>query len=85
MDSIKVRGGAPLRGTLKVSGAKNAALPILCSALLADGEHAFRNVPDLKDIETTAALLRHMGLEVDVKPPVVVVHGKPVNEPDAPY
>ena len=85
MDSILVRGGNPLRGTLKVSGAKNAALPILCSALLADGEHTFRNVPDLRDIQTTAALLRHMGLEVDVNPPVVTVRGGPVVEPDAPY
>jgi len=85
VDSIKVRASGPLLGKLTVSGAKNAALPILCSALLADGDHTFRNVPDLKDIETTALLLRHMGLEVDVKPPVVTVRGRPVNEPDAPY
>ncbi|MDQ3032608.1 MAG: UDP-N-acetylglucosamine 1-carboxyvinyltransferase [Myxococcota bacterium] len=85
MDNIRVRGGAPLRGTLRVSGAKNAALPILCSALLADGEHVFRNVPDLRDIETTAQLLRHLGLEVDVAPPVVTIRAKPVVEPDAPY
>jgi UDP-N-acetylglucosamine 1-carboxyvinyltransferase len=85
VDNIRVRGGAALRGTLRVSGAKNAALPILCASLLADGEHVFRNVPDLRDIETTALLLRHMGLGVDVKPPVVTVHGRPVNEPDAPY
>ncbi len=85
MDSIKVKSAGPLKGKLKVSGAKNAALPILCSALLADGEHTFRNVPDLKDIETTALLLRHLGLDVDVKPPIVTVHGRPVIEPDAPY
>jgi len=85
MDNIKVRGGAPLRGTLKVSGAKNAALPILCSALLADGEHVFRNVPDLRDIETTAQLLRHMGVGVDVEAPIVKIHGRPIEEPDAPY
>ena len=85
MDSIKVRASGPLKGKLTVSGAKNAALPILCSALLADGDHTFRNVPDLKDIETTALLLRHMGLDVDVKPPVVTVRGRPVTEPDAPY
>ncbi len=85
MDNIKVRGGAPLRGTLKVSGAKNAALPILCSALLADGEHVFRNVPDLRDIETTAQLLRHMGVGVDVDAPIVKIHGRPIEEPDAPY
>lgn len=70
---------------LPVSGAKNAALPILCSALLADGEHTFRNVPDLRDIETTALLLRHLGLDVDVKPPIVKVTARPVLEPDAPY
>jgi UDP-N-acetylglucosamine 1-carboxyvinyltransferase len=77
VDAIRVRGGTPLRGVLPVSGAKNAALPILCSALLADGEHTFRNVPDLRDIQTTAQLLRHLGLDVDVKPPVVVGHGSP--------
>lgn len=85
MDNIRVRGGAPLAGNLTVSGAKNAALPILCASLLADGEHTFRNVPDLRDIGTTAKLLRHMGLEVEVAAPVVRVHGRPVNEPDAPY
>ena len=85
MDNIRVRGGRPLVGTLKVSGAKNAALPILCASLLADGEHVFRNVPDLRDIGTTADLLRHMGLEVVVAPPVVTVRAKPVTEPDAPY
>ena len=56
----------PLTGTIPVSGAKNAALPILCAALLSDGESTFRNVPDLRDIETTAQLLRHLGREVDV-------------------
>ena len=60
VDNIRVRGGTPLRGTLRVSGAKNAALPILCSALLADGEHVFRNVPDLRDIEKALA-------EIEVK------------------
>ncbi len=85
VDSILVRGGNPLRGTLRVSGAKNAALPILCAALLADGEHTFRNVPDLRDIQTTAALLEHLGLEVDVRPPTVSVRGKPVPDPTAPY
>jgi UDP-N-acetylglucosamine 1-carboxyvinyltransferase len=85
MDNIRVRGGATLRGTLKVSGAKNAALPILCASLLADGDHVFRNVPDLKDIDTTAQLLRHMGLDVSLEAPVVKIHGRPVLEPDAPY
>src|SRR5688572_23816799 len=100
MDNIRVVGGRPLRGTLKISGAKNAALPILCASLLADGESTFRNVPNLRDIETTAKLLRHLGLEVDLKPPVVTVRGRPIAvaerrsggrrllpgaRPDAPY
>ncbi len=85
MDNIRVVGGTPLRGSVRISGAKNAALPILCASLLADGEHVFRNVPDLRDIETTARLLRHLGLEVESKPPVVTVTSKPVGEPDAPY
>ncbi|MCX7808407.1 MAG: UDP-N-acetylglucosamine 1-carboxyvinyltransferase, partial [Deltaproteobacteria bacterium] len=85
MDSIVIRGGKPLEGTIKISGAKNAALPLLCASLLADGEHLFRNVPDLKDVHTTAELLRSIGLEVELNPPIVRVHGRPVIEPYAPY
>ena len=85
MDNIRIVGGARLEGSLRISGAKNAALPILCSALLADGDHQFRNVPDLRDIQTTAKLLRHMGLDVEVAPPVVQVRSRPIAEPEAPY
>ncbi len=85
VDSIRVEGGVALKGTVRVGGAKNAALPILCAALLADGEHVFRNVPDLRDIDTTAQLLRHLGLEVDLAPPKVVVRAKPVTSFEAPY
>lgn len=63
MDKMLVTGGACLRGTVHTSGAKNAALPILFSTLLAEGEHVFRNVPNLKDIESTAALLESLGCE----------------------
>ncbi|MBK9324725.1 MAG: UDP-N-acetylglucosamine 1-carboxyvinyltransferase [Bdellovibrionaceae bacterium] len=63
MDKMLVTGGLSLRGTVQTSGAKNAALPILFSTLLADGEHVFRNVPDLKDIESTAKLLESLGCE----------------------
>jgi len=66
MDAIRIRGGRTLRGTLKVSGAKNAALPILCATLLADGPSLLRNVPALRDIDTTAALLRFLGCDVVV-------------------
>ena len=85
MDNLRIEGGVPLKGTLRISGAKNAALPILCASLLADGDSCFRNVPDLTDIRTTAKLLRHLGLDVEVEPPVVKVTGRPVGDPDAPY
>jgi UDP-N-acetylglucosamine 1-carboxyvinyltransferase len=85
VDSIRIVGGHPLEGTLKISGAKNAALPILCASLVADGDHAFRNVPDLRDIHTTAKLLRHLGAEVEVAPPLVTVKVAPTPEPEAPY
>ncbi|HEX6242039.1 MAG TPA: UDP-N-acetylglucosamine 1-carboxyvinyltransferase [Polyangiales bacterium] len=85
MDNIRVRGGKALHGKVRISGAKNAALPILCASLLTDGQHVFRNVPDLRDIETTAQLLRHLGSEVELSPGVVRVLGKPSGEQDAPY
>ena len=56
-----IKGGAQLHGTVAVSGAKNSALPILFSTLLAEGEHHFENVPVLKDIESTAELLESLG------------------------
>jgi len=85
MDNLRIVGGTPLHGTIRISGAKNAALPILCASLLADGESTFRNVPNLTDIHTTARLLRHLGLDAEVDAPVVRITGRPVVEPDAPY
>jgi UDP-N-acetylglucosamine 1-carboxyvinyltransferase len=63
MDKMVVVGNGPLKGTVATSGAKNAALPILFSTLLAEGEHIFRNVPKLMDIESTSALLHSLGCE----------------------
>jgi len=61
MDKMVVVGGNQLNGTVSTSGAKNAALPILFATLLAEGEHIFRNVPRLKDIDSTAELLESLG------------------------
>ncbi|PTL82592.1 UDP-N-acetylglucosamine 1-carboxyvinyltransferase [Vitiosangium sp. GDMCC 1.1324] len=61
MDKIIVKGGRPLQGEVNVSGAKNAALPILASALLADGKSVYRNVPDLADVKTMLKVLETMG------------------------
>ncbi|MFO0660827.1 MAG: UDP-N-acetylglucosamine 1-carboxyvinyltransferase [Polyangiaceae bacterium] len=85
MDAIRIRGGRPLRGTIHISGAKNAALPILCATLLSDGESRLRNVPNLKDIETLSALLRFLGRPVTCNPPDVVVGPCSNMRPEAPY
>jgi len=85
VDSIRVEGGTPLRGTIRTSGSKNAALPILCASLLVDGECTFRNVPNLRDIETTAKLLQHLGLTVNVAPPIVTIDNRGLSSHEAPY
>jgi UDP-N-acetylglucosamine 1-carboxyvinyltransferase len=85
MDAIRIRSGGPLRGTVRVSGAKNAALPILCATLLSDGASRLRNVPALRDIDTTAALLRFLGRDVKVAAPVVEVAAGSSVRPEAPY
>ncbi|MEM9073747.1 MAG: UDP-N-acetylglucosamine 1-carboxyvinyltransferase [Myxococcota bacterium] len=87
MDNLRIQGGARLEGSVRISGAKNAALPILSAALLADGAHRFRNVPELRDVRTMAKLLRHLDQEVSLDGNVVDVQSKPVSAevPVAPY
>ncbi len=63
MDKLEIVGGAPLTGDVAVSGAKNAALPILAATLLADTPVVLGNVPHLNDVTTTVKLLRRMGVE----------------------
>jgi UDP-N-acetylglucosamine 1-carboxyvinyltransferase len=65
MDKIKIRGGKPLSGTVQVSGAKNAALPILISSLLTADPCVFKRVPQLQDIRTALKLLAHLGVKVE--------------------
>ncbi|MCE9574797.1 MAG: UDP-N-acetylglucosamine 1-carboxyvinyltransferase [Deltaproteobacteria bacterium] len=67
MDKIVVEGGSRLVGSIPVSGAKNAALPIMCAALLPTGASTFKNVPLLQDVATMGKLLRRLGCEVDGK------------------
>src|SRR5262245_17025979 len=85
MDAIRIRGGRRLHGTIRISGAKNAALPILCATLLSDGESVLRNVPKLRDISTTAALLHFLGRKTDVDGDVVRVGAGNDVRPEAPY
>jgi UDP-N-acetylglucosamine 1-carboxyvinyltransferase len=86
MDAIRIRGTRRLSGSIRIGGAKNAALPILCATLLSDGASLLRNVPGLRDIDTTAALLRFLGREVTVRAPEVQVSLKEGSlRPEAPY
>jgi len=65
MDRLRIRGGQPLHGEVPVSGAKNAALPELCAALLSAQPVTLRNVPRLRDVATMRTLLQRMGVRVD--------------------
>jgi UDP-N-acetylglucosamine 1-carboxyvinyltransferase len=64
LDRLEITGGERLSGEIRISGAKNAALPILAAALLAEGPVLLENVPHLNDVTTTVKLLRHMGVEI---------------------
>src|SRR5258706_8896861 len=65
MDKLLITGGRPLEGEVRVSGAKNAALPIMCAALLTAKPLVLTNVPRLADVSTAARLLAQMGVEVE--------------------
>jgi UDP-N-acetylglucosamine 1-carboxyvinyltransferase len=66
MDKLVIRGGNPLLGTIRVSGAKNAALPAMAAALLTEEPVVLENIPQVRDIETTRKLLAAMGAEVEL-------------------
>src|SRR5947209_7699676 len=66
MDKLVIRGGNPLLGTIRVSGAKNAALPAMAAAILTDEPVILENIPQVRDIETTRKLLAEMGAEVEL-------------------
>lgn len=84
MDKLIIKGGRPLSGTVTVSGAKNAALPIMASALLATGEHAIFGVPHLRDIRTMIKLLEHIGAKVQWDSHLVIRTNR-FNATEAPY
>jgi UDP-N-acetylglucosamine 1-carboxyvinyltransferase len=86
VDRLRVTGGRPLEGTVQVSGAKNAALPIMCAALLSGKPLSLRNVPELMDIATMAKLLRQMGAQVERGADgTMVLDGARIADPTAPY
>ncbi len=76
MDKIIIEGGVPLKGTIEVSGAKNAALPILAATLLTDEKCTIKNVPRLRDVGTMLKILRSLGVKVQMEENRVVVEPK---------
>ncbi len=85
MQKLKIRGGYPLRGEVRISGAKNAALPILCAGLLTPQPLVLHNVPELNDIGTMLRLLEQMGVICKREGESVTLDAGPVNNPVAPY
>lgn len=73
MDQFLIQGGIPLRGTVRVSGSKNAALPMMAASLAAAGPLTLRGVPDLADVRTLVALLRTLGMEARTQPDELVL------------
>ncbi len=84
MDKFIISGGKPLQGDVHISGAKNAALPVLASALLAPGTSTFHNIPDLVDIKTIKKLLKNLGVEIEGAETVRINAAKITNS-EAPY
>lgn len=85
MDSLLIQGGVSLKGTVKVSGAKNAALPILFGGILFDKPIYFENVPHLRDIQTTQKLLETLGFETHFENNKMELRPKQAINPEAPY
>lgn len=87
MDRIRIRGGQPLEGTIPISGAKNAALPLMAAGLLTDERLVLSNVPRLADIRTMAELLRQLGLAIEPRDNDgrILAIGGPIRETEAPY
>ena len=86
MDKLKITGNGPLNGEITVSGAKNAALPLMCAGLLTEGTLRLKNVPMLRDVKTTQKLLQGMGARVLTDNIAEFeINGGTVNNTIAPY
>ena len=86
MDKLRIRGGRPLNGEVLISGAKNAALPELCAALLTPERVTLRNVPRLQDVSTMLKLIRNMGVQVEQgEAGIVVLQAAEPITAEAPY
>ena len=85
MDSLIIEGGNPLKGKIQISGAKNAALPLMaCGLLLSKGSLELTSFPKLADTNSMATLLMDLGLKIDINNSKAEIFGKP-NNFNAPY
>jgi UDP-N-acetylglucosamine 1-carboxyvinyltransferase len=86
MDKLVIEGGVALKGEVRISGAKNAALPILCAAILSDEPLRVSNVPHLRDVTTMLGLLAQMGIAVSVDDKLgIELNAQALDNPAAPY
>ena len=96
MDSIQIRGGRPLNGTIAIGGAKNAALPLMAASLLTEDPLELTNMPALADLATMGSLLQELGVEVTradggdsagngKNEPVVRLQAREIAATEAPY
>ncbi len=85
MDKFIIRGGSQLKGSVNISGAKNAALPIMATTLLSGGKHVIENVPALKDINTMSYLLENFGAAVSFKKNELLIDTDNLAHYEAPY
>jgi len=88
MDKLRIRGGRALQGSVDISGAKNAALPELCAALLTEETVVLENVPRLQDVATMLKLVRNMGVQAqrdEALPTRVRLDASALDKPEAPY
>ena len=85
MDALIIQGGRPLSGRVQISGAKNAALPVMAATLLAPGVHKLRNVPQLLDTRTFAKVLEVLGAKVMFTGDLCTIDTTGVNSVEAPY
>ena len=85
MEKIIIEGGKPLRGTVRVSGAKNAALPVMTACLLTGGPQHLYNVPRLRDVETTKKIMGMLGVTFSERENALVVDSGGLSGFEAPY
>jgi len=85
VDKIRIEGGVSLRGNVRLSGAKNAALPVIASCLLTGGWHRIRNIPSLKDITTIETIMSGIGVDFRKDNDILSINSDNINECEAPY